>query len=564
MFYRKALANLNEWKESPRRKPLIIRGARQVGKTTLVHSFSKTYKQYLYINLEKSQHKTLFTEYTDVHKLIERLFFVEDMEISLLHETLLFIDELQEVSKAVNLLRYFKEDLPELHVIAAGSMLETLLGKNITFPVGRVEYMMLRPVSFIEFLEAIGEKSALEQLHIVPLNSFAKDKILNLFHTYALLGGMPEVVQTYAETRDITSLKPIYFTLLNAYHEDAEKYAKSSEQLQLIRFLLDQVLFEAGKRITFQNFGKSNYKSKDVGEVLRTLQKTDLLSLLYPCVGYSIPLEKDFRKAPRLHYLDTGLMNFKVGLQKEIIGTKDLCSVYQGKMIEHLVGQEILSEYFSPLEGLNFWVRDKNSSSAELDFVYPFEGKLVPIEVKSGPKGTIKSLALFMDQSSLNFAIRFYAGELKLDRIQTPKGKTFYLLNLPYFLACKTEKYISWLLETSLEDQFAHLVGEIDEGDSLQEPMGVYQKVKKQEQIASTLKELTKEHFKVLAFCQYEPKTSKSIIEDCLGLSFQTRNKRFYIKPLLRLELLEWTDKENPKSRKQAYQITKLGTALLK
>ncbi|MCE3295509.1 MAG: hypothetical protein K0R65_1223 [Crocinitomicaceae bacterium] len=555
MFHRKAISFLSQWKASSRRKPLIIRGARQVGKTTLVHSFSKTYKQYLYINLEKSQHKSLFTEYMDVKKLVERLFFVEDLELKYLSETLLFIDELQEVPKAVNLLRYFKEDLPELHVIAAGSMLETLLGKNITFPVGRVEYMMLRPVSFAEFLEATGEKSALEQLHIVPMNAFAKDKLLGLFHTYALLGGMPEVIQAYAETKDITALKPIFSTLLNAYHEDAEKYAKSAEQLQLIRFILDQVLFEAGKRITFQSFGKSNYKSKDVGEVLRTLQKTHLLQLMYPCVGHGIPLEQDFRKSPRLQYLDTGLVNFKVGLQKEIIGTEDLCSVYQGKLIEHLVGQELLSGYFLPLDNIYFWVREKNSSSAELDFVYPFEGKLVPIEVKSGPKGKIKSLAVFMEQSKLNFAIRFYAGEQSLDTLKTPEGKTFYLLNLPYFLASKTESYIEWLQENLPEEE--------KELSMLSDVKMEYKRTIRKEEAAVSLAELEENHYKVLEFCQEAPRQSKEIIEDGLHLSFQTRNKRIYIKPLLDLGLLEWTDQENPKSKKQAYRLTEKGRKAL-
>lgn len=553
MFYRKAIENLLKWKQSASRKPLVIRGARQVGKTTLVNEFSKKYEQYLYVNLEKSDNKSLFLEYTDIKEIAQQLFFKHNLQWSNRENTLLFIDEIQEVPTAINFLRYFKEDLPELHVIAAGSMLETLLEKNISFPVGRVSYLVLRPVSFEEFLVALNENLALEQFHHVPLNSFAYSKLLKLFHTYAIIGGMPEIVEDFAKNKDYTALKFKYDELLNSYHEDAEKYAKSAEQLQLIRFLLDQMLFEAGKRITFQGFGKSNYKSKDVGEVLRTLQKTHLVHLLYPCTGFGIPVEQDFRKSPRLQFLDTGLMNYKVGLQLEIIGSKDLCSVYQGKMIEHLVGQEILSTLSLPLERIYFWVRDKNSSSAELDFVYPYEGKLVPIEVKSGPKGKIKSLSLFMEQSHLNFAIRFYAGELKLDTVQTPNGKNFHLLNLPYFLASKTEEYIKWLIETVPKE----------ENNLLQEPKSVYQKAKKQEQIASTVGELLDEHFKILTFCKTEPKQSKNIIEDCLGLSFQTRNKRLFIKPLLDLALLEWTDKENPKNRKQQYCLTEKGRELL-
>jgi uncharacterized protein len=554
MFYRKAIENLLAWKESSGRKPLVIRGARQVGKTTLVQAFSKNYEQYLYVNLERKENKSLFLEYTDIEEIAQQLFLIQKKQWSKRAKTLLFIDEIQEVPTAINFLRYFKEELPELHVIAAGSMLETLLGKNISFPVGRVEYLILRPVSFEEFLRAIGEELALEQFNNIPLKSFAYSKLLKLFHTYAIIGGMPEIVHHYGQHKDLTALKSKYEAMLNSYHEDAEKYARSPEQLQLIRFLLDQVLYDAGNRITFQGFGKSNYKSKDVGEVLRTLQKTHLLTLTYPCVGYQIPLEQDFRKSPRLHYLDTGLMNFKVGLQREIIGTKDLCSVYQGKMIEHLVGQEILSTYFLPLEKLHFWVRDKNSSSAELDYVYPFEGKLVPIEVKSGPKGTIKSLSLFMEQSKLNFAIRFYAGELKLDTVQTPSGKEFYLLNLPYFLASKIEDYIVWLQDNLPKEKLT----------IVSEAKASYEKTPKVEVKASSLEQLTDEHYKILLFCQKEAKGSKEIIEDCLGLSFQTRNKRLFINPLHDLALLEWTDKENPKSKKQKYQLTQNGRDLLK
>lgn len=549
MFYRKALEVLATWKKSASRKPLVIRGARQVGKTTLVNAFSKEYTQYLYINLEKQEYKNLFLAYNDIREIAQQLFFKYNLQWSKREDTLLFIDEIQEVTSAINFLRYFKEELPELHVIAAGSMLETLLGKNISFPVGRVSYLILRPVSFEEFLVAIGEHLAVEEMNHVPLNAFAHSKLLDLFHTYAIIGGMPEVVAEYALNKDFTALKVKYNDLLNSYHEDAEKYAKSPEQLQLIRFLLDQLLFEAGKRITFQGFGKSNYKSKDVGEVLRTLQKTHLLHLLYPCTGFGIPVEQDFRKSPRLHFLDTGLMNFKVGLQLEIIGSKDLCSVYQGKMIEHLVGQELLSTYSLPMDTIYFWVREKNSSSAEVDFVYPFEGKLVPIEVKSGPTGKIKSLSMFMEQANVHVAIRFYAGQFKIDTVRTGSGRDYYLLNLPYFLASKTEDYLRWFYQN-----FPPI------GDyTLHEPQEPYKKEKKLEVPASRISELTADHFKILSFCKLEAKQSKEIIQDCLGLSFQTRSKRMFLKPLLDLGLLEWTDSENPKNRNQRYRLTKLG-----
>lgn len=554
MFYRKILEELESWKNDEFRKPLVIRGARQVGKTTVVHEFSKQYKQYIYLNLEKEEYKLLFQTLSDIELLAQRIFFIHGKKWELRSETLLFIDEIQEVPKAINFLRYFYEDLPELHVITAGSMLETLLGKNIIFPVGRVEYKILRPVSFEEFLGAIEEDLALEELKNIPLKPYAYDRLLNLFHTYALLGGMPSVIQQYAKKKDITTLKPIYESLLNSYLEDAEKYAKNENQLHIIRTIINESLFLAGKRITFQSFGNKKFTSKEVSGILESLQKTHLLNLIYPTTHFEIPLLRDSKKSPRLQFLDTGLLNFGVGLQKEILGTKDLNFIYQGTMIEHLVGQELIAHKSTPLEKLNFWVREKNSSDAELDFLYPFEGKAVPIEVKSGKTGTLKSLLLFMDESKLNYAIRFFAGELSINEIKTPKGKTVHLLNLPYFLAGQIENYIEWFINSLHEKLDYQLVNE---------PRVEYKKAKKEEKKITSIEALTSRHFKLLLHCQNEAKKGKELLEEALGLQYQSRNKRIFIKPLFDLELIEWTNKANPKDKQQAYQLTEKGRALI-
>jgi len=157
-----------------------------------------------------------------------------------------------------------------------------------------------------------------------------------------------------------------------------------------------------------------------------------------------LPIVPELQKSPRLHLLDTGLINYMVGVQKEIIGTTDLNNVYNGTVIEHLVGQELLTGNFKALNSLNFWVREKNTSSAELDYVMVYDGKLIPIEVKSGKEGKLKSLHLFMEESSHNVAIRLYAGELSLTKVKTATGKMYHLLNLPYFLAAQLPKYLEW------------------------------------------------------------------------------------------------------------------------
>jgi len=445
MFRRTIVQELEKWSKKKNRKPLIMRGARQVGKTTVVNQFAEQFDQYIYLNLELPADRKPFNDFKDLETFVQALFFLKDLDYSKRETTLLFIDEIQEVPEAFHLLRFFYEQMPGIPVIAAGSLLETIFNNNLSFPVGRVEFLVVRPVSFIEFLEATGEIKSMEQINNIPLKPFAHDKLLTLFHKYALLGGMPEIVKEYAETKDITGLGNLYDSLITSYMDDVEKYAHSNTQVQVIRHVIKASYFEAGKRIKFQGFGKSAYGSKEIAEALRTLEKAFLLSLIYPTTDTKLPIIPELQKSPRLHLLDTGLMNYAAGIQKEIIGTEDLNTVYQGKVIEHLAGQELLANNYQALSTLNFWVREKTTSTAEVDYVIAYEGKLIPIEVKSGKEGKLKSLHQFMDESPHTMAIRFYAGELILTRAMTPKGKKYRLLSLPYYLVSQLQKYLEWM-----------------------------------------------------------------------------------------------------------------------
>lgn len=445
MFSRLIIKELKNWSERADRKPLILRGARQVGKTTVVNAFAETFGQYIYLNLEKPEDKIIFETSADINTLVQAIFISKDKDFAARNDTLLFIDEIQDVPGAFNMLRYFYEEFPEIKVIAAGSLLETIFNRGLSFPVGRVEFMVVRPVSFPEFLAAIGQNLVLEQLEQIPLKDFAHSRLLQLFHSYALIGGMPEVVSKYAATKDLTALSTVYERLITAYIDDVEKYGTTDLLMRVIRFCIRASFSEAGNRIKFERFARSDYRSREVGEALRTLEKTFLLSLIYPTISATLPLLPDHRKSPRLQVLDTGMMNYFLGIQVEILGTKDLNNIHQGTIIEHLVGQELLANQFNALSSLNFWVREKTTSTAEVDYVYPFEGQLIPIEVKSGKDGTLRSLHLFMDEAPHDMAIRFYSERLHLTEHTTPAGKSFLLLSLPYSLASKTKEYISWL-----------------------------------------------------------------------------------------------------------------------
>jgi predicted AAA+ superfamily ATPase len=446
MYSRLILNELSKWKESSSRKPLILRGARQTGKTTAINLFAQNYSQYIYLNLEKSADAGLFSQLKTATQLAESVFFLKQKNWQQRHETLLFIDEIQQSPEAIGMLRYFYEDLPELHVIAAGSLLETVLNEKINIPVGRVEYRVLRPVSFHEFLLALNETAAAEALTTFPFREIAHEKLLELFHSYAFMGGMPEIVKQYAEHRDITALSTIYESLLVSYLDDVEQYARNSTMVQVIRHCIRSAFAEAGKRITFSGFGQSNYQSREVSESLRVLEKVMLLQMVYPATVTSPPLLGDKRKKPRLQVLDTGLMNYFAGLQQGIIGTSGLNEIYSGRIAEHLAGQELLSVSFSVLKELCFWTREKKDAEAEIDFILPYENLLIPVEVKSGVAGKLRSLQQFMELCPHNLAIRLYNGKINIHTAKTPSGKEFYLLNLPYYLASQLTNFVTWFL----------------------------------------------------------------------------------------------------------------------
>jgi predicted AAA+ superfamily ATPase len=263
--------------------------------------------------------------------------------------------------------------------------------------------------------------------------------------TYTLIGGMPEVVACYAEKRDLTALQSVYESLLIPYFDDTEKYAKNSGQIQRLRHAIRAVFYEAGRRIKFQGFGASSYGSKEMSEALRILEKVMLIHLVFPTTQTEPPFLPDIKKSPRLQVLDTGMLNFFSGLQKGLFGAKDLNDMYQGKITEHIVGQELLASSNSILNALHFWVRDKKQSEAEVDFMFPYNGDMVPVEVKSGTCGKLRSLLQYIDMSKAKLAVRFYAGKVQLEEHQTGNGNPFKLLNLPYFLSGRLKEYLDTL-----------------------------------------------------------------------------------------------------------------------
>lgn len=361
-------------------------------------------------------------------------------------KTLVFIDEIQNVPKALSQLRYFYESIKDLYVIASGSLLKTISSRKITYPVGRVEFINMYPLTFSEYLKATGVKEVLKFYNQIPAPGFAHSKLLKHFHRFTLLGGMPEIIKDYIKTDDILSLNSIYNNLIIAYKEDVKKYARNEEMAGIIRFAIDSCPFEAGTRIKFQGFGNSNYGSEKMSEALKTLEKAMLIDIIYPTTNLRPPIKPDFKKSPKLQFLDTGLINFSVGLQEYFFTMEDLHSFHKGVLAEHIVGQELKANYYRN-DQLGFWVREKKQSSAEVDFVVPFKEYIIPIEVKAGKSGTLRSLHQFIDRTNHPYAVRIYSGELSKDKNTTPAGTDYYLLNLPYYLTGKLKEYLEWFID---------------------------------------------------------------------------------------------------------------------
>jgi uncharacterized protein len=448
MFSRKVIVELRNWATMEHRKPLILRGARQVGKTTAVEMFSRDFEQYVYLNLEKYEDANLFTRNLSTEELIEAIYFFKNISGSEGKKTLLFIDEIQNSAQAIAQMRYFYESAKHIHLIGAGSHLERVIEPDKpAFPVGRVQYLFMYPLAFEEFLAATGEEKALTYYHKIPFPEFARPKLLKLFHKYALVGGMPEIVRVHTEKADLVKLSEIYEGLMMSFQEDVGKYARNPAMAHAINHAIASAPLEAGKRIKFSGFGNSNYRSREMGEALRTLERAMIIHLLYPSTSAEPPIRPNLKKSPRLQFLDTGLINYVAGLQEFFFKTTDLHSFYQGLLAEHIVGQELLAADLKTSRKPSFWVREKKQSNAEVDFIAQSGPYIVPVEVKAGKTGTLRSLHQFVERSNHPFAIRLWAGPLEKLEAATPTGKSYTLLNLPYFLAGKIQDYIAWLME---------------------------------------------------------------------------------------------------------------------
>lgn len=348
---------------------------------------------------------------------------------------MVFIDEIQNSPKTIEKLRYFYEQYPDLHVVSAGSLLENVVDVNVSFPVGRVQFLPVRPCSFYEFVGATGHENLQDIMYNEQYAATVHERLMSLFGQYMVVGGMPEVVQRYAEHGDMLAMDDVYETLLQSYRDDVEKYVRKDKLSHVVRFILDQGWLKAGETVSMNGFAGSLYKSKEVGEAFRLLQKAMLMELVYPTTSAEAPLMTEQKRRPKLIWIDTGLVNYAAGIRSEIINALSVSAAWRGRVAEHIVAQELLTINNRISQRRAFWMKGKGGESAEVDFVWQIDSMLVPIEVKSGQNSHLRSIHSFMEHSSHDVAIRVWSGQFAVNDVVTSQGKRpFRLINLPFYM----------------------------------------------------------------------------------------------------------------------------------
>ncbi len=422
-MYRSAIVQLNKWKQKSNKKPFIIRGARQVGKTWLMKEFGKTaYKNTIYINFDNNpQMRTLFSSGMRIERIITGLELYIGHKIAA-ENTLLIFDEIQEVPNALTSLKYFNETAPQYHIICASSLLGVALHQGTSFPVGKVEFMDLYPLSFTEFLLAMGKDqfvNLLEKGDFEMAATFKQDYI-DLLKYYDYIGGMPEVVQNFVNNRDFNEAREIQGNILAAYEQDFSKHAPN-EVVPRIRMLWNSIPAQLTKENKKFIYGiiKDGARAKDYEMALMWLSDCGLVHKVHRVTAPNIPLKAyEDMKAFKLFLLDVGLLGCMVRLNQSVLldGNK-LFKEFKGALTEQYVLQQLKT-----LKGIEtyYWTNDRGN--AEVDFLIDTGKEIVPIEVKAEINLKAKSLKTFCEKYNPKTAIRTSMMDYKRED---------WLLNLP-------------------------------------------------------------------------------------------------------------------------------------
>ena len=453
---RQQLQFLSTWLHNTNRKPLIIRGARQVGKSTLVDLFARQADQTLHIvNLERHPELAAIFSSKDPEQIIQQLEFLPNMG-TIGNDTLLFLDEIQAVPESIPALRYFFEDMPRLPVVSAGSLLEfALADHNFSMPVGRIQYLHMGPMTFGEFLLAMDEERLKKIIDTYEpgreIGEIAHQRLLQLLRSYYFIGGMPEAVAVFADSHSYKEVASVHNSIIETYRDDFPKYGGSRNLTRMLN-VFNFAARNVGKKIKYSNIS-SQEQSGTIKKDIELLAMARVIGKVIHSHCSGLPLQADIKeRVYKLLFLDIGLMNAICGIGWHSISQMDDRNlINQGAIAEQFIGQHLqamLSD--KPNRELNYWLREGRSSNAELDFVIALGGNIIPIEVKSGAAGSLKSLHQFMGSKNAPLAIRFDTNPPSVQQIDTVinvnkqrEQVQYPLISLPIYLVERLESIVN-------------------------------------------------------------------------------------------------------------------------
>lgn len=402
---------LMEWKAESDRKPLLLRGARQVGKTSAVKNFSSNFKYFLSINFdERRDYVKVFETTNGIEDVCEQLSLITGTPI-IAGETLVFFDEIQVSVQALQMLRYFYEKMPELHVIAAGSLLEFALEEIPAFGAGRVRSVFMYPFSFEEFLVAIGESALIPKIlqadYQHPLQIVIHQKLSGLYKKFLLIGGMPEAVRAYVKGASILNIQRVLNDLIIALEADFAKYKKRFPGGRLTE-VFRAIAYQTGQKFTY-SYDKGSLSNVQIKEAIRLLSMAGIVYPVIHTAANGIPLGAEINPK-KIKYLlyDTGIFQRLLGLELgDMMIQDDFTAINKGNIVELSVGLELIknTDPFEPAH-LYYWHREAQNSQAEVDYVIQSGNEIYPVEVKSGTKGSMRSMYLFMKEKKIMLGYR--------------------------------------------------------------------------------------------------------------------------------------------------------------
>ncbi|KPA11123.1 ATPase AAA [Candidatus Magnetomorum sp. HK-1] len=451
-MYRHATKYLMDWKKKDNRKPMVIRGARQVGKTYLVRKFAREcFDNMLEVNFEKDFEIATIFKSKNPRKIIQLLELQYNIHLKP-GATLLFLDEIQAAPEILASLRYFYEEFPELHIISAGSLLEFALEEPIySMPVGRIEYLFLGPMQFEEFLKAFGEDKLCNFLETYQINEdyseMIHNRLMELFRIYLVTGGMPGPLSAYVKNESWQACEEEKNALLITFQDDFNKYG-TKIKTQKLQLVFKKVPLVVGTKFKYVNISRDD-KPNEIAKALDMLCLARVVHRIFHTSGTGVPLgatinDKKFKSL----FLDVGIMSSISGLNLlDFEKAEDVILVNSGAICEQFIGQHLLfSKHLYQEPELHYWVREKKGASSEVDYLISEGPNIIPIEIKAGKTGSLKSLHMFIKEKKSSFGLKFCSSPPSMFDNETViiSGEqiSYRLLSLPLYMVGQCRRLI--------------------------------------------------------------------------------------------------------------------------